>query len=49
MQALGLLSSGSRPKGQGTHNAPLFSLTRGLCLSSREKNTVFRDPKYREL
>ena len=26
MQALGLLSSGSRPKGHGTHNAPFFSI-----------------------
>ena len=48
--ALGLLSSASRPKGHDTHNAPppFFSIGR-LCHSSRGKNTVFQDPKYREL
>ena len=44
MQVLGLLISGPRPKGHGTHNAPLFSSTRGSCSSSRGKILCFRTP-----
>ena len=40
--ALGLSSSGSRPKGHGTHNAPLFFRLEDYALLVGEKYCVSR-------
>ena len=40
MRTLGLLTSGSRPKGHGTHNAPLFLRLEDYAFLVKEKYYV---------